>query len=75
MAALDHVDSVDLHVSQVRHRCGRSFRAAAEGLGGVQALGMQPDSARLGGGQSDDWIIQLKCSNSLVTAGQSRGEQ
>jgi len=50
MAALDDVDGVDLQVAQVRHCCRRGLRTGAEEFGGVQALGMQPDSARLGGG-------------------------
>ena len=58
MAALDDMDGVDLHVAQVRHRCRRGLRARAEGFDGVQALGMQPDSASLGGGELDKRIRQ-----------------
>jgi hypothetical protein len=47
MAALDDVDGVDLQVAQLRHRRRRCLRAGAERFGGVQALGMQPDSAGL----------------------------
>ena len=54
MAALDDVDGVNLQIAQVRHCCRRGLRAGAEGFGGVQALGMQPDSARLGGGELDE---------------------
>ena len=62
MAALDDVDGVNLQVAQVRHRCRRGLWAGAEGFGGVQALGMQPDSAGLDGGELER-ILQ---SGSLV---------
>ena len=58
MAALDDVDGVNLQVAQVRHRCRCGLRTGAEGFGGVQALGMQPDSARLDGGETDERILQ-----------------
>ena len=58
MAALDDVNRVDLQVAQVRHRCRRGLRAGAEGFGGVQALGVQPDSAGLDGGELDERILQ-----------------
>jgi hypothetical protein len=58
MAALDDVDGVNLQVAQVRHRCRRGLRAGAEGCSGIQALGMQPDSAGLGGGELDERILQ-----------------
>ena len=54
MAALDHVDGINLQIAEVRHCCGRGLRAGAEGFGDVQALGVQPDSARLGGGELDE---------------------
>ena len=54
MAALDDVDGVNLQVAQVRHRCRRGLWAGAEGFGGVQALGVQPDSAGLDGGELDE---------------------
>ena len=59
MAALDDVDGVDLQIAQVRHCRRRGLRAGAEGFGGVQALGMQPDSARLGCGELDGWLFHL----------------
>jgi hypothetical protein len=49
MATLDDVDGVDLQIAEMRHGCRRGLRAGAEGFGGVQALGVQPDFARLGG--------------------------
>jgi hypothetical protein len=58
MAALDDVDGVNLQVAQVRHRCRSGLRTGAEGFGGVQALGMQPDSAALDGGELDERILQ-----------------
>jgi hypothetical protein len=58
MAALDDVDGVDLQVAEMRYCCRRGLRAGAEGFGGVQALGMQPDSAALGGGELDGRILQ-----------------
>src|SRR5258708_37244852 len=64
MAALDDVDGVNLQVAQVRHRCRRGLGPGAEGFGGVQALGMQPDSAGLDGGEVDEWMPQQE---SLVT--------
>ena len=57
MAALDDVDRVDLQVAQVRHRCRRGRRAGAEGLGGIEPLGMQPDSARLGRGEQEGRMV------------------
>ena len=58
MAALDYVDGVNLQIAQVRDCCWRGLRAGAEGFGGVQALGMQPDSARLGGSELDERVLQ-----------------
>ena len=67
MAALDDVDGVNLQIAQVRHCCRRGLRAGAEGLGGVQPLGMQPDSARLGGGESDA-VAALRSHSVTLTA-------
>ena len=39
-------------------RCWVALGAGAEGFGGVQALGMQPDSAALDGGELDQRILQ-----------------
>jgi hypothetical protein len=64
MAAFDDVDGVNLQVAQVRHRCRRGLGAGTEGFDGVQALGMQPDSAGLDGGELDERILQ---QGSLVT--------
>ena len=53
VAPLDDVDRVDLQVAQVRDRGRRGLGTGAEGLGSVQALGMQPELPRLGGGEAD----------------------
>lgn len=58
MAALDNVDGVNLQVAQVLHRCRRSLRAGAEGFGGVQTLGMQPNSSGLEAREVDERILQ-----------------
>ena len=58
MAALDDEDGVNLQVAEVRHRCRRGVWAGAKGFGGVQALGIQPDSAGLDGGELDGRILQ-----------------
>jgi hypothetical protein len=60
MAALDDVDGINLQVAQVRHRCRGGLRAGAEGFGAVQALGMQPDSAALDGGELEVLILQSR---------------
>ena len=62
LAALDDVDGVNLQVAQVRHRRRRGLGAGAEGFGGVQALGMQPDSAALDGRELDERILQYDLS-------------
>jgi len=58
MAALYDEDGVNLQVAEVRHRCRSGLRAGAEGFDGVQALGMQPDSAGLDGVELDGRILQ-----------------
>jgi hypothetical protein len=58
MSALDDMDGVDLQIAQVRDSGRRGLRAGAEGLWGVQALRMKPDSPRLGGGEWDERIFQ-----------------
>ena len=52
VAALDHVDGVDLHIAEMRHRLGGGLRALAERRRRVQPLRAQPDAAgcRLGQG-------------------------
>ena len=49
MAPLDHMDRVDLQITQMRDGCGRRLRARTERFARVQALGVQPDLARLRG--------------------------
>ncbi len=43
MAALDHVDGVDLHIAEMGDRLGNGLRALSERRTHVQPLGMQPD--------------------------------
>jgi hypothetical protein len=51
MAALDHMDGVDLDIAKMIHRCGYGLWPVAERLARVEPLGMQPDSPGLGFGQ------------------------
>ena len=51
MAALDHVDGVDLHIAEMVHRRRNRLRSGAERLAGIEPLGTQPDSPGLGLGQ------------------------
>src|SRR5437762_6732300 len=44
MAALDHVDGVDLHIAQVLHRGAGRPGPAAEGRVFVEPLGAQPEA-------------------------------
>ncbi len=48
VAALDHVDGVDLHVAEMFDRGGHRLRPLAERRRGVEPLGAQPDPAGLG---------------------------
>ena len=47
VAALDHVDGVDLHIAEMGHRLGGRLRALAEWRRRVQPLRPQPDAAGL----------------------------
>ena len=51
MAALDHVDGVDLHVAEMIHRRRNRLRPVAKRLARIEPLGAQPDSPGLGFGQ------------------------
>ncbi len=51
MAALDHMDGVDLDVAEVIHRCCYGLRPVAKRLSCIEPLGVQPDSPGLGFGQ------------------------
>ena len=51
MAALDHMDGVDLDIAEVIHRCGYGLRPVAKRLARIEPLGVQPDSPGLGFGQ------------------------
>jgi len=53
VAPLDDVDRIDLEVAQVCDRGRRGLWTGSEGLGSVQPLGVQPELARLGGGEAD----------------------
>ena len=48
VAALDHVDGVDLHIAEMLDRGGGRLRPLAERRGYVEPLGAQPDPAGLG---------------------------
>src|SRR5262249_55532289 len=45
MAALDDIDRVDLHVTQVLHRSACGLRTVAEWHGGLKPLRPQPDAS------------------------------
>ena len=47
MAALDHVDGVDLHVAEMRDRGRRRLRTRAERRFLIEPLRAEPDAARL----------------------------
>jgi hypothetical protein len=47
VAALDHVDGVDLHIAEMGDRVSDGLRALAERCAGVEPLGAQPDLAGL----------------------------
>ena len=51
MAALDHMDGVDLHVAEMIHRRRNGLRPIAKWLARIEPLGVQPDSPGLGFGQ------------------------
>ncbi len=51
VAALDHVDGVDLHIAEMLHRGGSGRRPLAERVRRIEPLGTQPDSPGLGLGQ------------------------
>jgi len=48
VAALDDVDGVDLHVTEVLHRGAGRLGAGAEGRKRIQPLGVQPDTPGVG---------------------------
>ena len=51
VAALDHVDGVDLHIAEMPDRCRDGLGAGAERLAFIQPLRPQPDATGLGVGQ------------------------
>lgn len=53
MAALDHVDGVDLHVAEMPHRRGGRRRPIAERRGAVEPLGGEPDASGVGFGERE----------------------
>src|SRR5690606_12011470 len=53
VAALDHVDGVDLHVTEMLDGGPGRRRAGPERLAGVEPLRPQPDPARVGPAESD----------------------
>ena len=52
MAALDHMNGVDLHITEMLDRGLRGLRAVAERRLGIEPLGAQPDRSGCGLGQS-----------------------
>ena len=55
MAALDHIDGVDLHIAEMLDRGGNRRRPFAERIRRIEPLGSQPDSPGLGLGQGMGW--------------------
>ena len=51
MAALDHVDGVDLHIAEMLHRRRDRLRPGAKRRARIKPLGVQPDSPGFGFGQ------------------------
>jgi hypothetical protein len=51
VAALDNMNGVDLHVTEVLHRQASRLRTVTEGRGSVEPLGMQPEASRVRLGQ------------------------
>ena len=58
MAALDHIDGVDLHIAEMIHGGGDRLRPVAERVRRIEPLGTQPDSPGLGLGQGMGWIAR-----------------
>ncbi len=48
VAALDHIDGVDLHIAEMLDRRRDRLRPGAKRLGCIEPLGTQPDSPGLG---------------------------
>jgi hypothetical protein len=55
MAALDHIDGVDLHITEMLYRSGNRWRPVAERIRRIEPLGSQPDDPGLGLGQGMGW--------------------
>ena len=51
VAALDHVDGVDLHIAEMLDRRRRRLRPVAERRWRIEPLGAQPDAPGFGLGQ------------------------
>ena len=56
VAALDHVDGVDLHIAEMFDRGGHGRRPLAERRASVEPLGAQPDAPGRGLGQGKRFI-------------------
>jgi hypothetical protein len=56
MGALDHVDGVDLHVAQMRHRGACRLGPVAERRVPVEPLGVQPDACGDGVGNGERFL-------------------
>ena len=59
VAALDHVDGVDLHVAQVLDRVARCLGTVPERRWRIEALGVQPDVSGGGLGERDGLVRRL----------------
>ena len=75
VAALDHVDRVDLHVAQMRDRARHRLRPGAERLGDVQPLRIDPEArARSGEISAGAGVARRRVGFGLrVTAGRRIG--
>src|SRR5262245_2346042 len=56
MAALDHVDGVDLHIAEMLHRGARRLGPVAERGAFIKTLRAQPDAPGAGFGERDGFV-------------------
>jgi hypothetical protein len=62
MAALDHIDGVDLHIAEMLYRGGNRRRPVAERIRRIEPLGAEPNSPSLGLGQGMGWDRAGHCA-------------